>query len=343
MDQEVHGTLEVCYLQEKPLEEEGPFLQEECDLLEDISERLGTLLEYKQIERELAQAHRLEAVGQLAAGIAHEINTPTQFVGDNTRFLKDAFNDINGMFDKLHQLLQAAKNGPATPELLANIETCLLDANFQYLYKEIPLAIDQTLDGVQRVSKIVQSMKEYSHPGAGKKQAIDLNRAIENTLTIARNEWKYVAELQLDLALDLPPVMCLPEDLNQVFLNLIVNAAQAIEAKLGDNPLGKGVLTVRTRRDGDKVIIQIQDTGTGVPSDIHDRIYDPFFTTKKVGRGTGQGLAISRSIVVDRHGGEISFETEMGQGTTFTVCIPIQPQSDPKKGDNYEEERSFSG
>jgi signal transduction histidine kinase len=337
MEQEVYGTLEVCYLQEIPWEEEGPFLLEERCLLDDISERLGTLMERKQIERELAQAHRLEAVGQLAAGIVHEINTPTQFVGDNTRFLRDAFTDINVLFDKLHQLLQEAKNGPNTSDLLTDIENCLCNANTQYLRKEIPLAIEQSLDGMERVSNIVQSMKEYSHPGTGKKQAIDLNRALESMLTIARNEWKYVAELQLDLAPDLPPVTCLPGDINQVFLNLIVNAAHAIEAKLGKNPRQKGTLAVRTRRDGDNIIIQIQDNGTGIPANIQDRIFDPFFTTKKVGCGTGQGLTISRSIVVDRHGGTISFASEMGQGTTFTICIPFQPQPAQNKDENHEE------
>jgi signal transduction histidine kinase/CheY-like chemotaxis protein len=343
MDQNVFGTIEVCYSKEKGKEDDGPFLQEEYNLLYDISERLGMLMGRKRIEHELAQAHRLEAVGQLAAGIAHEINTPTQFVGDNTRFLKDAFNDINVLFDKFQKLLQAAKDGNTPPDLLTEIDTCLSNADFQYLNKEIPMAINQSLEGVERVSKIVKSMKEFSHPGANIKQPIDLNSAIESTLTVARNEWKYVADLQLDLAPDLPLVTCLPGDLNQVFLNLIVNAAHAMESKLGESPQEKGTLTVRTWCDENAVFIQIQDTGTGIPADIHDRIFNPFFTTKNVGRGTGQGLAIARSIVVDRHGGEISFQTEIGQGTTFTVKIPIQPQADAENDDNYEEAGPFSG
>ncbi len=192
----------------------------------------------KRLEIELRQAQKLESIGQLAAGIAHEINTPTQYIGDNTRFLRDAFEDLEPILSACKDLIEAegAANAPfPSAELLESLRR----SDIQYLLQEIPLAIEQSLEGVGRVSKIVQSMKEFSHPGTNKKQAIDLNRAIESTLTVARNEWKYVADLQLDLAPDLPPVICLPGDMNQVFLNLIVNAAHAMEAKLGQSPREK--------------------------------------------------------------------------------------------------------
>ncbi|MGW8256207.1 MAG: sensor histidine kinase, partial [Thermoguttaceae bacterium] len=255
-----------------------------------------------------------------------------QYIGDNTRFLRDAFDDLKPLLLSCKELADTHDpSGTSFPS--SDILESLRQSDLDYLIQEIPLAIEQSLEGVERVSNIVRSMKEFSHPGTNQKQAIDLNRAIENTLTVARNEWKYVSELNLDLAEDLPPVLCLPGDLNQVFLNLIVNAAHAMKAKLGESPQQKGTLTVRTMREGENVIVQIQDTGTGIPANIHDRVYDPFFTTKKVGQGTGQGLTIARSIVVDRHGGSIGFETELGQGTTFTICIPLQPSPSVAKDD----------
>jgi PAS domain S-box-containing protein len=299
-----------------------------CTPIREGSEILGAVLtfvditERRLLEAQLAQAQKLESIGQLAAGIAHEINTPTQYIGDNARFLQEAFDELQPILLGCRALAEAEK-ASGVSVLTAGLSESLRRSNIDYLVHEIPIAIEQSLEGVERVSKIVQSMKEFSHPGTNTKQVVDLNRAIESTLTVARNEWKYVADLALDLDPDLPPVMCLPGDLNQVFLNLIVNAAHAMEARLGESPVQKGTLTVRTRRAKDDVVIQVQDTGIGIAHNIRDRIYDPFFTTKKVGRGTGQGLAIARSIVVDRHAGDISFETEMGQGTMFTVRIPL--------------------
>ncbi|MFQ5731527.1 MAG: PAS domain S-box protein [Planctomycetaceae bacterium] len=273
--------------------------------------------EHKQLQCELAQAQKLESVGQLAAGIAHEINTPTQYVGDNTRFLKDGFGDLCTTLDKFETLLQAAKNGTVDEQLVAEVEATLEQADVEYLREEIPQAIDQSLDGVERVAKIVRAMKEFSHPGGDEKSLVNLTEAIETTITVARNEWKYVAEIATDFDSELPQVSCLPGELNQVFLNLIVNAAQAIGDALGDDATNKGTITVGTRRDGEWAVIFVRDTGTGIPDDVRARIFDPFFTTKEVGKGTGQGLAIARSVVVDKHGGTIDCETEPGQGTTF--------------------------
>ncbi|HEY4760959.1 MAG TPA: ATP-binding protein, partial [Thermoguttaceae bacterium] len=324
VDKKRQGTLEVCYLQEKPLEAEGPFLMEEQVLLNDITDRLGTFMERKQIERELAQAYRLEAVGQLATGIAHEINTPMQYLGDNTRFLRDAFGEINAMFDKFHLLLQAAKEGSLGPQLMREVETSLGKADIAYLEKEIPKAIEQSLEGINRVAGIVRAMKEFSHPGGAKKQPVDLAHAIENALIISRNEWKYVADVVTDFDPSLPMVDCLPGDLNQVILNLIVNAAQAVAEKIGPKHAQKGTINIRSRKDGDWAEIRIEDTGTGIPEQFRHRIFDPFFTTKEAGKGSGQGLFIAQGMVKKKHGGTIDFQTQTGQGTTFVIRLPIK-------------------
>ena len=285
----------------------------------DITER-------RMLEAQLRQAQKLESIGQLAAGIAHEINTPTQYIGDNTRFIEDAFRDLSVLLEACQRLGEAA-GGESPPELVAELVGEMVaaaeQADTEYLLEEIPKAISQSLEGVQRVAKIVRSMKEFSHPGGEERQAVDFNRAIESTLTVCRNEWKYVAEAVTDFDSDLPLVSCLPADCNQVILNLIVNAAHAIADKVGKNGDEKGTITVRTRRDGDWVEIRVTDTGTGIPEEIRPKIFDPFFTTKAVGRGTGQGLAIVHSIVTEKHKGTIAFETETGCGTTFVVRLPI--------------------
>ena len=177
---------------------------------------------------------------------------------------------------------------------------------------------------MERVAKIVRSMKEFSHPGFDEKTSVDINRALENTITVARNEWKYVADIKTDFEADLPLVACLPGALNQVFLNIIINAAHAISDNRNDAPDSKGIITASTRSNGNSVEIRISDTGQGIPENIQPRIFDPFFTSKEVGRGTGQGLAISHSVIVEKHGGSISFETETGKGTTFIIQLPIQ-------------------
>lgn len=285
-------------------------------IFRDIADR-------RRLESQLLQAQKMESVGQLAAGIAHEINTPIQYVGDNTRFLEDAFNDSTDLLIKCKKLCEAADRGEELGELAAAVAAAAKNADIEYLISEVPKAIAQSLEGVERVGKIVRSMKEFSHPGSEIKQAVDLNRALESTLTVCRNEWKYVAEAITDFDPDLPPVSCLPGECNQVFLNLIINAAHAIINKLGDNPQKKGTITVATRRDGDWVEIRITDTGTGIPPSYRTKIFDPFFTTKEVGRGTGQGLAISHSVITKRHNGTIYFETEVGKGTAFIVRLPI--------------------
>ena len=286
----------------------------------DITER-------KILESQLAQAQKLESIGQLAAGVAHELNTPIQYVGDNARFLQNSFADLTGLLGAYGALADAARSGPVSPALVEEVDAAAESADLEYLLDEIPNAITQSLEGVGRVAAIVRAMKEFSHPGSTHKTAVDLNRAIESTATVARNEWKYVADLVTDFAPDLPPVPCLPGELNQVFLNIIVNAAHAIGDVVGDGAGGKGTITVTTRpvpaEAPSHAEVRIADSGTGIRPEVISKIFDPFFTTKEVGRGTGQGLSIAHGIVVEKHGGTIACESEVGRGTTFIIRLPL--------------------
>jgi len=276
----------------------------------------------KREEMELRHGQKLEAVGRLAAGIAHEINTPIQFVGDNTRFLLNSFQDEIKLIRKYEQLQESASKGPVDAVLLEEISATRKEIDWAYLEEEIPRAIDQMLEGLGRVSTIVRGMKEFSHVDRSNEKSMgDINRALESTLVVARNELKYVADVETHFG-NVPPVLCHLGDLNQVFLNLLVNAAHAIEDVVkGKN--AKGKICVNTRTDGDWVEISISDSGTGIPEEARDKIFDPFFTTKVVGKGTGQGLALARAIVVEKHGGTLRYATEMGKGTTFCVRLPL--------------------
>ncbi|MBN2211370.1 MAG: PAS domain S-box protein [Sedimentisphaerales bacterium] len=283
---------------------------------QDITER-------RELESQLRQAQKLESIGQLAAGIAHEINTPAQYVGDNTRFLQEAFTDICRLVTQCSDTLGQAKDLEAVDAVRRQVENISQEIDLAYLIDEIPRAIDQSLQGIEHVARIVKAMKEFAHPGVSDKTDTDINRAIENTVTIARNEWKYVSEIEMDLDPDLPMVPCLPGEMNQVFLNLIINAAQAIAEVVGDGDDKKGIITISTRHGDDYVEIRIQDTGAGIPDEIQTRIFDPFFTTKDVGKGTGQGLTICHAVVTEKHGGSISFESQVDQGTTFVIRLPL--------------------
>lgn len=268
----------------------------------------------------------MESIGQLAAGIAHEINTPTQYVSDNTRFIRDSFMDINTVLEKYDQLLSAVEAGQITPELISQVRQEARNVDLEYLSEEIPHAIEQSLEGVSRIAKIVQSMKDFAHPGTNEKKAIDLNRAIESTITVARNEWKFVANLETEFDETLPNVPCLLGEFNQVILNMIINATHAIAEAIGENMEEKGCIKVSTRRVNDWAGIQISDTGSGIPPEAQGKIFDLFFTTKEVGKGTGQGLAISHNVIVEKHHGQISFKTQMGKGTTFMIRLPLQAE-----------------
>lgn len=282
------------------------------------------LTERKIMEGQLHHAQKMESIGQLAAGIAHEINTPTQYVGDNTRFILDAFNDFNSVLEKYGELFESAQSGDIKPELISEISEEIKNSDLEYLLEEIPNALRQSLDGVSRIAKIVQSMKDFAHPDSREKQSADINRAIESTITVARNEWKYVADLEMNFDQNLPPVPCFLGEFNQVILNMVINAAHAIADVVGDGSKGKGKITVSTTKANDEwAEIRIGDTGSGIPAEIRRKIFDPFFTTKEVGKGTGQGLAISHTVVVDKHHGQLKFETESGRGTTFIIRLPL--------------------
>jgi PAS domain S-box-containing protein len=276
----------------------------------------------REMEMELRHAQKLEAVGRLAAGIAHEINTPIQFVGDNTRFMQDSFGQILEMIGKYEQVIDEAADSPTHPERIGELAAIREKIEWSYLRNEIPKALEQALDGVNRVATIVRAMKEFSHVDrSAEKAPADLNKAIESTLIVARNEVKYVADVETDFAA-LPAVICHLGDLNQVFLNLLVNAAHAIvDANAGTEK--KGLITVHTSCEGEFVVVSIADSGTGIPEAVRGKVFDPFFTTKEVGKGTGQGLALARNIVVDKHGGTLTFETQMGKGTTFYIRLPV--------------------
>lgn len=282
----------------------------------DITDRLN-------MESQLVQSQKLESIGQLAAGIAHEINTPTQYVGDNVAFLSDAFNQVAQLHQAYEELLAAARSDSTLAPFVQKIDELKTDIDFSFLEQEVPKAIQQSQEGIRRIASIVLAMKEFSHPDAKEKHRVDLNHCIQNTITISRNEWKYVADVFTDFDASLPAVNCLEGEFNQVILNIIVNAAHAIRDAIGDGSKEKGKITISTRRDGDWAEIRISDTGTGIPKAIRNRVFDPFFTTKEVGKGTGQGLAIARNVIVDKHKGTITFETEEGQGTTFIIRIPI--------------------
>lgn len=286
----------------------------------------------RMLEAKLRQAQKMESIGQLAAGIAHEINTPTQYIGDNICFVQEAFRELTPLFQACLEIRkQALAKEAISAEQISALCEALRSTDLEYLCEDIPRALAEAMDGVRGVSKIVKSMKEFSHPAAQAKQVVDFNRCVESTVTVCRNEWKYVADMELDLDPQLPPVYCSPGEMNQVLLNLIVNAAHAIGEKLSGVENGRGRIRVSTRCRDDWLEIRVSDTGTGIPESIRDRIFDPFFTTKPVGKGTGQGLAITHSIVVEKHGGTIDFETTPGEGTTFIVRIPIrEPEGEEK-------------
>ncbi len=299
-------------------------------LMFDITTAKHAVSEQERMELELRLAQKLEAVGQLAAGIAHEINTPIQFIGDSVGFLHSAFGDLMALVALYDELRRSVEHGAPAPELLQRVSEAEIEADIEYLTERVPAAFERTVDGVQRVATIVRAMREFGHPPTADLSPVDLNAVIENTLIVATSEYKYVADVACELG-ELPAVVCNRGDINQVVLNLIVNAAHAIGDVIGDS--GKrGTITISTAAQEETVRISIADTGGGIPEEIGARIYDPFFTTKAVGRGTGQGLAITRTIV-ERHDGTISFDTIPGEGTTFHIVLPTQvasPQPQPQ-------------
>ncbi len=286
----------------------------------DISERKKAEKDKELLQSQLLHAQKLESVGQLAAGIAHEINTPTQYIGTNIDFMEEATQDINELMTQIQEI---GKTAPK--EVKEAIDKALEKADWEYLSEELPQAITQSRNGIKRVSSLVLAMKEFSHPGSKEKESRNLNQIINTAVTVARNEWKYVSDMKLDLAPQLPDIPLLADEIGQVILNMLVNASHAIDEKLTNNPGGgeKGSITIQTRQLDNRIEIHISDTGNGIPKNIQDRIFDPFYTTKKIGKGSGQGLAICHDVIVKKHGGSIDLETEPGKGTTFIIGLPL--------------------
>lgn len=269
----------------------------------------------KAMEQAVLHAQKLESVGTLAAGIAHEINTPIQYIRDNTVFVR---NEIPSLLE----LIKEVRECDGITCTLNTLQGVLEKLDYEFLSEQLPLALDQTIEGVNSVARIVKSLKEFSHPGSQQKEPININLALEGTITISKNEWKYVSEVEFAPDPQLSSIACFPGELNQAFLNIIVNAAHAIEGKIKAGTYQKGKIRVATQALPDGVLIVITDNGTGIPKSARDKIFDPFFTTKEVGKGTGQGLALVHRFVIDRHGGTVNFETEEGVGTTFKIFIP---------------------
>ena len=295
--------------------------REEARKKQELQDQLvAEMKERERIVLELQLAQKLESVGRLAAGVAHEINTPIQYVGDSVQFLRSAYEDLTHVIDDLQQSMQDLPPGPIRETLTAKLSAILEKYDVSFVRTEVPRAFDRTFDGVERVTTIVKAMKEFAHPDDEEQSPADLNHAIETTLLVASNEYKYVARLHTDFAV-LPPVICNIGELNQVFLNLIVNAAHAIHDAGKDSETGE--IHVSTSLHEDMAVIRVRDNGCGIPEENISKLYDPFFTTKEVGRGTGQGLSIAHSILVDKHGGDIHVSSRLGQGTEFVIRVPV--------------------
>jgi len=284
--------------------------------------------ERERIEAELRLAHRLEAVGQLASGVAHEINTPIQYIGDSVQFLNEAYVDLvklyPGYLEAARALDDAGHHGIAH-----KLDALRDEVDADFLFEQVPKAFARTFDGLNHVANIVRAMKAFAHPGQESLAPADLNEAISNTIAVARNEYKYVADVETELAKDLPGGECMIGELNQVFLNLIVNAAHAV-AEGVEGTARRGHIRVRTYvvPETASVAIEISDDGTGIPEENKVRIFDPFFTTKPVGKGTGQGLTIALSII-HKHSGKLEVQSALGEGTTFKITLPIASRTQP--------------
>ncbi len=287
-------------------------------LCRDVSRSRAIEAQKQALEQEIRHGQKLEALGTLASGIAHEINTPIQYISDNISFMQDSFEDLHTLVSGLRGLIDGLEQ--QHKEAVQNkVSDLLEDADFEFLEEEIPSSIEQSREGTKRVAKIVSAIKDFAHPGSEEKSSVNINEAIETTATVSHNHWKYVSNLKMDLDENLPAILGYVGDINQVLLNLVVNAAQAIEEKGADD---LGNINIKTTLEGELVSVEVSDTGCGIPKANLEKIYDPFFTTKEVGKGTGQGLAIIHNIVVNKHGGHIAVSSEEGQGTTFTLQFP---------------------
>ena len=321
------GTVEVYFLEEKPEKDKGPFLKEERNLIEAISQRSGKIIERKRVEEEkkklqtqILQSEKMASIGQLAAGVAHEINNPTGFVSSNLKTLSDYQNDIFSLIREYSKLIADLKEAMATaeypgsiPEQMDRIVALESKVDINYILDDIPNLIEESQEGTERIKRIVIDLKDFAHSGEQDPEYANINKNLDSTLNIVWNELKYKATVTKDYG-ELPEVLCYPQQLNQVFMNILVNAAQAIEKQ--------GEIRIATRALDGQVEIAISDTGSGIPKENLSKIFDPFFTTREVGKGTGLGLNVAYNII-QKHKGTIEVESEVGKGTTFTVRIPV--------------------
>lgn len=284
------------------------------------------ITEKKILEHQLGIAQRLESIGLLASGIAHEINTPIQYIHDNMVFLKEVHTGQMRLNDLHAQLCEKAAKLTELKDLCAQIQAASEEMDLDFAKQELPRVFEMVFEGIERVVAIVSAMKRFAHSGPQGMVGTDLNAALLTTVQVAKNEWKYVADVKTSFDPDLPPVECIPGEVNQVFLNILINAAHAVKDVVGESG-SKGSITISTRRDDGRAIIAISDSGCGIPDSIRDKIFDQFFTTKDPGRGTGQGLAIVHNIVVKNHNGEIKVDSTVGKGTTFTIILPLTQPS----------------
>ena len=285
-------------------------------IISDISER-------RNMEKRLLQAEKMNSIGQLASGVAHEINTPIQYIGNNVAFIRNEFEKLETVLASYNNLLSAAKTNSISEELISHVEKESANIELDYLRKEVPNAISESIEGIDRVADIVRSLKEFAHPGQDEKTLVNINELIESTIIVSRNTWKYVADLSLQLDPSLPTIPAYAGDLKQVILNLIINSAHAIEEKQGERGKDKGAITVSTKKTGDNIEMSIADTGIGIAPENIAKVFEPFFTTKDVGKGTGQGLAISKRIIVEKHRGSLDFDSTPGELTTFRILLPL--------------------
>lgn len=286
-------------------------------VIRDISQRV-------QLEQKLRQAQKLESIGQLAAGIAHEINTPTQYVSDNTSFIKNAAQTCVSIVTASKEAIEA-NDEQTKQQKLALVQQLIEDGDIDFITEEIPLAIDQSMEGLQRITKIVGAMKSFSHSSDNSMQQVDIAEAIESTVIVARSEWRYVAQLTLSTDKTLPMVSCLRDEINQVILNCIVNSAHAIAERFEASDDKLGLINISTSQHNDNIVISIKDNGCGMSPAVQKRIFDPFFTTKGVGKGTGQGLSLAYNVIVETHKGQIKVDSTEGEGTTLHIYLPISP------------------
>ena len=291
-------------------------------LVRDITSRIDD-------QRRLNQAQKMEAIGQLASGIAHEINTPMQYISSNLSFVGQGLSELDALLVGLMKLTDSVKDGEELPPDLRSLLSIASDMELDFVRERLPQAVEDAVVGTERVSEIVQALREAAHPGTGKKVGSNINHILHNAAIVSRNSWKYHSELVEDYDESCPLVPVFVGELSQTFINLIVNAADAIEEEIersAPSSDARGEIRLVTRKSDDFVEVDIADTGAGIPQQIQSRIFDYFFTTKAPGKGTGQGLAIVYDVIVNKHGGELSLDSVPERGTTFTVRLPISPE-----------------